>query len=231
MDWSELKKEIRGKAENAYAAFSLRLTPTAYPMLGVRIPALRAAVKRVSAAEAEQMLREISFDDFESVMVYGLLLGRLKADCGRLFDYIERFVSAADNWAHIDCVTSSLKQIRTCREQFLQRFSAYARHEGEFHRRFLVVALMDHFFSEPYTGEAIRLLKTVKSGPYYVDMALGWAISELLTKDFERGYALLCSGDFSASVVKKAARKGIESYRVSPSDKQKLYIFTAKGHK
>lgn len=230
MGWEALKRELCGKADKAYAAFSLRLTPTRYPMLGVRLPEIRKIAKSVPADEIESVLGKATFSDFESVMLYGFLTGRI-TEKERLFYRIDRFLEAADNWSHIDSVVASLKGIKKHRKEFLERYSGLTAHEGVFYRRFLVVALMDYFFDGEYEREAIRLYKATCSGDYYVDMALGWGLSVLLIRDFGRAFSLLCGGDFSPSVVYKAARKGIESLRVSDQNKEKLRQFLLNRHK
>lgn len=54
----ELDDYLRDAAEPAYAAFSRRLTPTAYPILGVRIPALRKIA--ASAPRPKRSRRTVS---------------------------------------------------------------------------------------------------------------------------------------------------------------------------
>ena len=220
--WEQLENEIYGMAEKGYADFSLSLTPTNYKMLGVRIPYLRALAKSVASCEVENLLDSAKFNTFEEVMLYGFLLSKIKVVDAKLFERIDEFLTRADNWAHIDCVTTSLKIIDGNEDLFLNRYAVLADHDGVFHRRFLAVMLLDWYCGDDYFFKAMDIYHKIKQGDYYVDMAIAWGLSVMMVKNFNAVITSLKAGDFSLFVTKKAIQKGIESRRISDENKARL---------
>ena len=221
MNWKDLQKEMCGRADKDYTAFSLPLAKTKYKMLGVRLPILKGIAKR-ERIHATKLLNEAVFDTFEDVMLFGFLINLESSNTNQFFERIEKFLNVADSWSHIDSVTASLKRIKSLRTEFLQTFIPLAKHTKTFHKRFLVVALLNYFLDDEYFMQTLGIVQTVEDGDYYVDMALAWLLSVAMSKNFELTMTKITQGSYSNSVIKKALQKGIESERIDVQSKQIL---------
>ena len=222
MTWETIKQKMDGIADKRYASFSLSLTPTAYTLVGVRIPQLREIAKSLTLDQVEQLLENPCFDTFETVMLYGFLLARTTSVDDKLFKRIDEFLTVADNWAHIDCVLSSLKIIKKSKDLFLRRYEKLKSHKGIFHRRFLAVMLLNYYLDDQSFYQSMVVLSQIKGGEYYVDMAIGWALSVMMTKNFDVTVSAINQRMFSPNISVKAVQKGIESRRLSEKEKEKL---------
>lgn len=216
---------LRSMAEEGYAAFSKKLTPTAYEILGVRLPVLRKFMKGLPQDVAAEALEAQTFESYEAVMVTGFLIGRIN-DPNEVIARIDRLLPHMDNWAHIDCITASLKAVNKNRELFFEHYAPLRSDPGEFNKRFLAVLLMDYFLTDDYVERVLSLYETTVQGQYYTDMGLAWGLSVLLIKYYDRTLPYFTGGKFSVFVHNKAIQKAIESYRVS--DEKKAYLRSLK---
>lgn len=215
----QLEAKLTELAEPKYRDFSGKLTPTAYPMLGVRIPALRKlAVDAPPPAE----IRPTSF---EKVMVRGFATARAKLPIGAYLDGVEAFLPYIDNWAVCDCVTSSLKPVAKNRAAAYDRFLRLADAGSAWERRFLAVLLMDYYLDEEYIDRVLDVYRDMRQGEYYVDMAIAWALSVALVKFYDKTRDRLAAGTYSTFVTNKAIQKARESYRIPPERKAELTAY------
>lgn len=221
-----VRAEMDGIVEKGdYAAFQSKLIPTNYEIEGIRIPLLRKLVSSLTASELDEALKATEFRTFEEVLAYGFAVGKLK-DREQTKEKIDFLLPRMDNWAHVDCITSSLKIVEKNREYFLNAFEHFKTDEGEFTKRFLAVMLMDYYLTDEYIDRALKIYREISEGQYYVDMAVAWALSVVLVKYFDRGVEELKSGAYGDFTHNKAIQKAVESFRLS--DEQKAYLRTLK---
>ena len=218
----ELDDYLRDAAEPAYAAFSRRLTPTAYPILGVRIPALRKIAASAPPPEA------IAPDSFEKVMVRGFATARLKLPPDDYAARVEAFLPLIDNWAVCDCFASSLKPFAGMPDYALDRFSP-RKDGGTWERRFVAVLSMDYCLTDALVDRVLDLYAAIGQGEYYVDMGIAWGLATAAVKYFDRVYDRLAKGAYSASVVDKTISKARDSYRIPPEQKAALRALRGAG--
>ncbi|MDR0425957.1 MAG: DNA alkylation repair protein, partial [Clostridiales bacterium] len=180
-----IRETLRSMADPGYAAFSKKLKLTAYEILGVRLPALKALSKSFSREEARVLLD--TYTDFlshEEFLLYGLVLSRQK-DPLYVMDKLDALVPRLENWAHVDCILAALKLVAKNRALFLARYRRLAAAPGEFEKRFLAVLLLDYYVTDEYAGEVLALYASMPQGQYYTDMAIAWGLSVLLIKRYE----------------------------------------------
>ena len=95
----------------------------------------------------------------------------------------------------------------------------YAQKEAEFEARVGIVFLMNRFFTEEYIDRSLEVLKKVKMGKYYIDMAYAWALSMGLVKFEEKTLDYMKTASLTDFVYNKALQKARESLRISPEKK------------
>lgn len=219
-----INQRMNTLAETSYKAFNEKLIPTNYPMLGIRMPALKKLAKELSGDPAmDHWLENAEFTTYEHILLYGLVLGKMKKlSLETLFGYLDPLILKFDNWAHVDTLVSVYQIFKKYPEEVLSHFLPLKTDEGEFTKRFFVILLMDHYMNEKYIDRTLRHMAEVPQGQYYVDMAIAWAISVGLIKFYDKTFPMLEQKVFSKFVHNKAIQKARESYRISPETKERL---------
>ena len=83
MELNAVQEELLSNQDEKYREFSLSLTKdSALPMLGVRLPVLRAMAARIAREDARGFLEACDFSSIEMTMLYGYVLGRLRGEIG-----------------------------------------------------------------------------------------------------------------------------------------------------
>ena len=216
MKYSEFLEELKGYAEEKYAAFHSGLTPTKYKILGVRVPILRKIAKKYKG-NVDELFR-FPNEYYETVFIKLTVVSALPyADfCGRINDC----VALMDNWAH--CDSFKAKCIRQNRAEFLPVLDELFAHGGEFYERYVLVTLLSEYVEENYLPLIERYIAKSNTTLYYVHMAAAWLTAEILIKYYEHGVILLKKGILDAKTHNKAIQKAIESYRLSDEQKKEL---------
>lgn len=223
-----INQRLYALGESDYKAFSKKLVPTNYEIIGIRMPALKKLAKEIAQSdEVEDYLENATYTTHEHVLLYGLVLAYLKnASLEFIFRYLDPLILKFDNWAHVDTLISSLKIFQKYPNDVLAHFLPLKTHKGEFTKRTFVILLMDYFMTETEIDASLQHLSEIEQGQYYVDMAIAWAISVGLVKFYDKTVALLEEQVFSKFVHNKAIQKARESYRIDPNTK--AYLNTLK---
>lgn len=222
---TDIRLKMDGMVEQNYAAFQRKLIFTSYNIEGIRLPELRAFCSSLNKDERESLYSVDELDSFEEVLLYGFNLGKLK-NRDEVKKGIDFLLPRLDNWAHVDCILSSLKIIGKNREFFLAAYEPLKTDEGEFTKRFLAVMLMDYYLGAEDFERTAELMTQIKQGQYYTDMAVAWALSVMLVKNYDYTLEMLKNGGFSDFIYNKALQKAVESRRIS--DEQKAFLRSIK---
>ena len=86
----EIKDFLAAHADARYAAFVTSLMPGARPVVGVRLPVLRALAKEIAKGDWRTYLEEAVDDTFEEVMLQGYVTGAARMPFEEHIDYMER---------------------------------------------------------------------------------------------------------------------------------------------
>lgn len=216
--------KLKSLAEEDYKLFNQKIIPTQYEVLGIRMPALKKLAKEIASGhDFESYLNNATFDTYEHILLYGLVLGSVKKpSLDMIFKYLDPLILKFDNWAHVDTIISSLKVFKKYPDEVLTRFLPLKTDEGEFTKRVFVIVLMDYFMNDVYIDQTLKHLSEVPQGQYYVDMGIAWALSYGLIKYYDKTVLLLEQKSFTKFVHNKAILKARESYRITPEVKETL---------
>jgi len=221
---SQINEKLYELSESDYKSFNEKLITTYYEVMGIRMPALKNLAKEIaSSLELGKYLETAELLTYEKILLYGLVLGQIKKpSLEMLFRYLDPLILKFDNWAHVDTVISALKIFKKYPEEVLTHFLPLKTHEGEFTKRVFVIFLMDYYMDETRIDVALEHLCQVPQGQYYVDMAIAWALSYGLIKQYDKTVVLLEQKAFSKFVHNKTIQKARESFRISPEGKELL---------
>ena len=83
---------------------------------------------------------------------------------------------------------------------------------------------MRYFLDELFDEEYMRLVASIKSDEYYVNMMIAWYFATALAKQYDTAIKYIRDKALDPFTHKKAIRKAIESFRVT--DEHKEYLRT-----
>ena len=83
-------------------------------------------------------------------------------------------------------------------------------------------ARMRLFLDEDFKEEYIQLVAGVKSEEYYVNMMIAWYMATALAKQWDAAIPYIQERRLSEWVHRKSIQKAVESYRITPEQKEYL---------
>lgn len=228
LDHQEVRRRLQALAEPGYAAFSAALVPGSRPLLGVRLPALRALAREL-AASPEAALATLTDDTFEEQMLRGLIIAYAGADAPTRRARLEALLPHIENWSVCDSTAVTCKFMAREPEFWLPWLWALARREEEFSARFGLVCLLDHFTATPQGRRAVLQSCTeARCAAPYARLAVAWAVSTVTVKEPALGLAYLQSDTLDAATHNKAIQKSCESLRAAPALRAQLRALRRK---
>lgn len=167
------------------------------------------------------------FDTYESIVIYGKLLTKIK-DFDMMLHYLSFYKEIMENWAHVDILSF---QINTHNKQkFIELSKIYLTNSKPFIRRLSLMILFQMVKDE----EVLPIIfKTLESLPnedeYYVIMMAGWLLSEAIIKHKDQTLSFIKnSSDLNVKILNKGIQKCRESNRLTQQQKDDLLIYKRK---
>lgn len=215
---AELRQILQAEADPRYAAFARSLLPgISTPLLGVRLPQLRALARRLAKEKGLRFLnrplpRRASF---EEIMVAGMLPGYVRGlDGKQRIAAVEKILPRLDNWSLCDSCCNTYRFAAEAREECFAWLRGHALSPGEWTRRFgVVMLLMHHVPDAAWAARVAELLPQVPAGGYYADMAVAWCACEIALRHPALAPALLAEGKLPENTRRLSLRKLRESQR------------------
>ncbi|MBR2837112.1 DNA alkylation repair protein [Candidatus Saccharibacteria bacterium] len=220
MNYHDFQTRLASLAEDDFRDFAKKGIATDYPLLGVRMPHLRALAKEIAkSGKASEFLTHAP-QSFEEVTTQGIVIALLPYD--QMKSRIPAFLPLIDNWATCDTFCNSLKSVRTHRADFLELLAQHLS-GPEFSARFALVALLAHYVTPDYLAVIYDCLAVVADREeYYVKMAVAWLTAECFIKFPDETCGFLRAGILPKWTTNKAISKIRDSYRVPPEAKSAL---------
>ena len=225
-----VRKKLFENIDADYKSFSEKLIPNIAKeqILGVRAPIIKQIVKQVVKEDVYEYLSAPLVEYHEERLVYGMTISASKIPLGQKLEYYNDWLKYADNWAVTDMSIMGVKDFtkEANRVELYEFWAKKTEEEDIYTVRTAIVALFRYFLTDDYVDKVIELYKNIKTGEYYVDMALAWGLCEILIKFYDKGIELLQPKIFSIFVHNKAIQKAMESYRIT--NEQKNYLKSLK---
>lgn len=219
-DWVEA--QLAQWAEPEYRRFAASLLPGVDNLMGVRLPQLKRAAARIAREDWQGYLAGPVGPCFEHVMLRGLVIAAAPGDFSQMAPYIREFWPLIDNWSVCDSFCAALKLAQREPEAMWRLCQEALASREPFTARFGVVMLLFYFLQPERLDEVFAALNGVDTGAYYVSMAAAWCLSACYVADPARTEAYLLSAPLDALTRYRAARKILESNRVTPEQKARV---------
>ena len=222
----EIQKELFEQQDEKYRDFQAKLIPTAAPesVIGVRTPALRKMAKQYAKKDdIDEFLSVLPHKYFDENQLHAFILSEFK-DYGRCIALVDAFLPYVDNWA--TCDQMSPKIFKKHRTELLLHIEKWLNSTETYTIRFAIGMLMEHFLDEDFDEVYLEKVAAVRSEEYYINMMKAWYFATALAKQYDATIPYIEGQKLDKWSHNKAIQKSIESYRITPE--QKEYLKTLK---
>lgn len=219
---THLQEELFKLQDTEYRDFNSSLIPgiDKETVIGIRTPVLRKFAKEYAkSGETEQFMRELPHEFYEENNLHMMLIGQIK-DYDECISELEKFLPHIDNWA--TCDSPLPKCFDKNKEDVLERAKKWIAADATYVKRYGMGVMMCLFLDEDFKEEYIQLVAGVKSEEYYVNMMIAWYMATALAKQWDAAIPYIQEHRLSEWVHRKSIQKAVESYRITPEQKDYL---------
>ena len=218
----EIREELFRLQDTKYRDFQSKLIPTAKPetVIGVRTPELRKLAKQlIKREDITSFLDDLPHRTFDENQLHAFLLSERK-DYETCIEEVERFLPFVDNWA--TCDQMSPKVFRKHRPELLDHIRRWLQSDRTYTVRFAVGMLMEHFLDEDFDCSYPEMVAELRSDEYYINMMIAWYFATALAKQYDSVLPFLQQYRLAEWTHNKTIQKAVESYRITPEQKDYL---------
>ena len=222
----EIRKELKKLQDNGYREMQVTIIPTLEEdsIIGVRTPALRQLAKEFAKREdISEFLSDLPHKFFEENQLHAFILSGMK-DAESCIRLVDEFLPYVDNWA--TCDQMSPKVFKKHKQLLLEYVDKWIRSEQTYVKRFAIGMLMEHFLDEDFKTSYLTKVSKIRSEEYYVNMMIAWYFATALAKQYEDTLPFIEKQKLDKWTHNKSIQKAVESYRITPE--QKEYLKTLK---
>ena len=205
-----------------YRDFHAKLMPTVNKekIIGVRTPALRVFAKKYGKTdEAKEYLQMLPHQYYEENNLHGLLIEQIK-DYDTCLEELERFLPYIDNWATCDLL--AVKIVKKHLDLFIKEVYHWMESEHTYTIRFGINMLMRYYLEDAFQMEYPEKVAQIRSEEYYVNMMRAWYFATALAKQYDKILPFVEKQKLDVWTHNKTIQKAIESYRITPEQKEYL---------
>ena len=227
----DIQKELFALQDTKFRDFQAKLMPTVDPenMIGVRTPALRKYAKEVLKREDyREFLDDLPHKYFDENQLHAFVISGIK-DYDECVKEVERFLPLVDNWA--TCDQMSPKVFKKHKGELLTEIKKWIKSKETYTIRFGVGMLMEHFLDEDYDEAYPKMVAKLRSEEYYVNMMIAWYFATALAKQYDTILPFIENKSLDDWTHNKAIQRAVESYRITPEQKEYLKSLKVKVKK
>ena len=218
----EIRKELFALQDEKYRAFQVKLFPTLNPesIIGVRTPDLRSYAKKLlKQEEIAEFLSDLPHRYFDENQLHAFIISEMK-DYERCIGEVKSFLPYVDNWA--TCDQMSPKVFKKHLLELLVCIKEWIRSDETYTIRFGVGMLLEHYLDDAFSLEYPEMVAGLRSSEYYVNMMIAWYFATALAKQYEVILPFIENRRLDTWTHNKAIQKALESYRITPEQKEYL---------
>ena len=226
---NNIKDELFKLQDKKYGEFQVKLIPTADPnsFIGVRTPDLRNLAKKlVKENKYTDFLKELPHKYFDENQLHAFIISEIK-DYDECITYINDFLPYVDNWA--TCDQMSPKIFKKHKDKLIEQINIWLKSKETYTIRFGIGMLMQYFLDDEFKPSYLKMVSSIKSKEYYVNMMIAWYFATALAKQYEATIPYIENNKLDNWTHNKTIQKAIESYRIT--QEQKDYLRTLKKSK
>ena len=222
----DIREKLACLQDLKYREMQVQIIPSVKPesIIGVRTPELRKMAKELARSqEIGVFLDDLPHLYFEENQLHAFILSGIR-DYAECLCALNRFLPYVDNWATCDQMSPSI--FKKHRPELMESIREWICSAEPYTIRFGIGMLMEHYLEEDFRPEYPKMVAAVRSEEYYVNMMIAWYFATALAKQYEAVLPFIAECRLDPWTHNKAIQKSIESYRITPE--QKEYLKTLK---
>jgi 3-methyladenine DNA glycosylase AlkD len=223
-----IRKELLSLQDKKYRDFQISLIPTIDPetVVGVRTPDLRKMAKELSKRDdISYFMGDLPHELFEENQLHAFILSGMR-DYDECIEKLQAFLPYIDNWA--TCDQLSPKVFKKHKEELLSHIKEWLKSDETYTLRFAIGMLMEHYLDDEFDMAYPEMVAAVESEEYYVNMMRAWYFATALAKQYDAVLPFIESKRLDDWTHNKTIQKSVESYRITPEQKQYLKSLKVK---
>lgn len=209
-----------------YKEFHSGLNSTNLEIIGIRVPVLRNIAKKILKTDVEKFFSLVESNYYEEIFIEGIVLANCSEDI--IDKYLMNFIVKIDNWGICDSFCSSLKIVKKKQGKYWIYFTGLIDPTKEFQTRVSLIILMNYYLNDNYIDRVLKIVSSIKSDYYYINMAISWLLSVAIINYEDKVIELLRSKKLSKFVQNKTISKIQDSYRINKYLKESVKQFKIK---
>ena len=183
------------------------------------MPVIRKIAKDLySSGEYLEFINVLPHEYHEENLIHSSIISLVK-DKSLALSITDKFLPYVDNWATCDAI--SLKMKGCNKDELYSYINKWVKNIHPYTIRFAIKALMDDFLDD-YKSEYGRIVISVESEEYYVNMMRAWFFATALFKQYNSIIPILENRLLDKWTHNKTIQKAIESFRITTVQKEYL---------
>ena len=218
----EIRERLFSMADEKYKDFQSALMPTVdkSKVIGVRTPQLRLFAKELHRTGGyDAFLSDLPHKYYEEDNLHALLIDKIK-DFDECVTEIEKFLPFIDNWATCDMLRP--KVLKTEPDKLYEYIDMWLKSDEVYTVRYAIGCLCSFYLDDNFRPEHLSAVAEIKSEEYYINMMIAWYFATALAKQWPAVIGYIEQRRLSPWVHAKTIQKSVESYRISPEQKEYL---------
>ena len=226
---NEIRERLLSMQDTKYRDFQAKLIPTveADSVIGVRTPELRKyATELIRQGDYDAFLQDLPHKYFDENQLHAFIVSGIR-DYEKCMEELCRFLPYVDNWA--TCDQMSPKVFKKHKTELLKQIKEWIKSDAAYTVRFAIGMLMEYFLDEDFDPEFPKMVAKVRSEEYYINMMIAWYFATALAKQYDAILPYIEEKKLNAWTHNKAIQKSVESYRITPEQKDYLKSLKVKS--
>ena len=226
---NEIRERLFSMQDTKYRDFQAKLIPTveADSVIGVRTPELRKyATELIRQGDYDAFLQDLPHKYFDENQLHAFIVSGIR-DYEKCMEELCHFLPYVDNWA--TCDQMSPKVFKKHKTELLGQVKEWIKSDETYTARFAIGMLMEHFLDEDFDPEFPKMVAKVRSEEYYINMMIAWYFATALAKQYDAILPYIEEKKLNAWTHNKAIQKSVESYRITPEQKDYLKSLKVKS--
>ena len=205
--------------DEKFAKFNAALIPNILSnnVIGVKTPALRQYAKNLSYTD--KFMDELPHKYFEENQIHAFVLSNI-SDFETCINMVNDFLPYVDTWATCDQTIPNPFAKNT--DKLLPHIKQWIKSKHTYTVRFAIGILMRYFLGDKFVPEYADMVIKIKSNEYYINMMRAWYFATALAKNWDYVIQIIKDKKLDLWTHNKTIQKAIESYRITPQQKQYL---------
>jgi len=215
--------------DEKYGDFIAKLVPTETreKFMGIRAPEYKKIMPTVYAlpeAEINSFLNDLPHQYHEENTLHISFINNMDYDSA--VSELEHFLPYINNWAVSDGLSPKAFEKNT--DKLINKIEQWIKDEKPYTKRVAMLLLKKYYLDENFKPEYLDEPAAIRSEEYYVNMMTAWLFADALVKQWEVAVEYIKQNKMDPWTHNKAIQKAIESFRITPEQKEYLRSLKVK---